>query len=68
MGFEANANVSLAMEIGTLDKSEAIATSENTGKSIFNMYKQNRVAYKSIASKAKSLCSKIENLIFEEDE
>ena len=68
MGFKANENVSLTMEIGTLDKSDAIATSENTGKSIFNMYKQNRDAYKSIASKAKSLCSKIEDLMFGEDE
>lgn len=58
--FKPSASINLRPKLGALDASNAIATSEETGKSIFQLVQENKLAYGSAAKKLVALCSQIE--------
>lgn len=58
--FKPSTSIKLRPKLGALDASNAIATSEETGKSIFQLVKENKLAYGMAAKKLVALCSQIE--------
>jgi len=58
--FKPYAGVKLNPKLGALDASNAISTAEESGKSIFQMVKENKTAYATAAKKMTALCAQIE--------
>ena len=58
--FSPNAGIKIRAKLGALDASNAIVTAEESGKSIFEMVKENKSAYGVAAQKMTALCSQIE--------
>ncbi|MGD9970136.1 MAG: ParA family protein [Sulfuricurvum sp.] len=58
--FKPSENIKIKPKLGALDASNAIATSEETGKSIFQLVQENKLAYGMAAKKLAALCSQIE--------
>lgn len=59
--FKPSGTVKLRPKLGALDASNAIATSEETGKSIFQLVQENKLAYGMAAKKLAALCTQIED-------
>ncbi|MDD4969851.1 MAG: ParA family protein [Paludibacter sp.] len=58
--FQPKKGLELRAKLGAFDSSKAISTAENTGKSIFQLDRENRSAYKTVTKKLTSLCAQIE--------
>lgn len=58
--FNSAPGLELRPKLGALDSSNAISTAEETGKSIFQLVKENKTAYGNISKKLTFICSQIE--------
>ncbi|MDD5407151.1 MAG: hypothetical protein PHE73_09460, partial [Sulfurovaceae bacterium] len=58
--FKSSSEIQLRPKLGALDASNAIYTSEQSGKSIFELVTENALAYGPAAKKINSLCAQIE--------
>lgn len=61
MRFKPSNEISIKSKLGSLDASNAISTVEYSGKSVFQLARENKTAYSVAAKKITALCSSIED-------